>query len=348
MDARQGWKKGLVGIFVILTGACGTAEPPGGVNVWIDVPVHGLEVEQGTTAQIEGHASGAATVEIWIDGVQQFNLDLSASGGALSTFSQGWTASDPGEHLIQVVALSGENDFSANDSTTVIVWGSADLPPEIPVPKGITSTPTPTLEDTAIDELLVSFLADPPTVQAGACTMLRWQVENAQSVLLGSTPMNLVGDYRVCLCEVQRYTLTVTSLEGETTSHPITIDVTGECVTPTPTLTPTPDVDTTGPSAPTSLSPSGGSVGCVGSVSLSWGSVSDPSGIAQYQVDAFRHAGDNNWSVAPGSVWTGISGTGMSMPVECGWTYRWRVRAMDGAGNPGLFSDWATFVVPLG
>ncbi len=43
----------------------------------------------------------------------------------------------------------------------------------------------------------------------------------------------------------------------------------------------------------------------------------------------------------------GIGGTEKEISVECGWEYRWRVRAIDGAGNPGNWSDWFTFNVPL-
>jgi hypothetical protein len=36
-----------------------------------------------------------------------------------------------------------------------------------------------------------------------------------------------------------------------------------------------------------------------------------------------------------------------SIQVECGWYYRWRVRARDGAGNSSVWSNWATFSVTL-
>lgn len=118
-----------------------------------------------------------------------------------------------------------------------------------------------------------------------------------------------------------------------------------------PTLTKSPSPippDTTGPGAPSPQSPTGGILlGCVGSVSLQWSPASDPSGISQYNVELQRHSGDNNWGGASGSPFSGISGTSKSVSVECGWYYRWRVRAQDGAGNWGSFSSWATFAVSL-
>jgi len=118
---------------------------------------------------------------------------------------------------------------------------------------------------------------------------------------------------------------------------------------PTPTFTPTdPPPDTTGPNAPNPISPTGGDMlGCSGSVTLNWSAASDPSGISGYTVELQRHSGDNNWSSASGSPFSGISETATDVSVECGWYYRWRVRARDGADNWGSFSSWAEFAVNL-
>lgn len=114
-----------------------------------------------------------------------------------------------------------------------------------------------------------------------------------------------------------------------------------------PTEPPTPD--TSGPNPPSPNSPVGGGVlGCSGTVTLNWSAASDPSGIGGYSVELQRHSGDNNWSSASGSPFSGISGTSTGVPVECGWYYRWRVRARDGASNWGSYSSWAEFTVNLG
>jgi CSLREA domain-containing protein len=116
---------------------------------------------------------------------------------------------------------------------------------------------------------------------------------------------------------------------------------------PTEVPAPPTPVDETAPSAPNTLTPKNTQeFGCVGSVTLTWSSVSDPSGIASYEVRVERSPDQSSWSAAPGSPWS-TSNTGQSIPVECGWYYRWRVRAMDGAGNAGSFSPWSTFTVWL-
>jgi hypothetical protein len=125
--------------------------------------------------------------------------------------------------------------------------------------------------------------------------------------------------------------------------------VTFTWVPPSATPTRTPQPDTNGPAAPVPISPSGKTIlGCTGSVTLGWSAASDPSGISQYSLEIERHSGDNKWSSAAGSPINGIGGTSTNFSVECGWYYRWRVRARDGAGNWGAFSSWAEFAVNLG
>lgn len=117
-----------------------------------------------------------------------------------------------------------------------------------------------------------------------------------------------------------------------------------------PSVTPTtPPPDTTGPAAPVPISPTGKVIlGCTASTTLNWSETSDPSGISQYSLELERHSGDNKWSQAAGSPFGGLGGTSTSVSTECGWYYRWRVRAQDGAGNWGSFSAWALFAVNLG
>jgi hypothetical protein len=82
---------------------------------------------------------------------------------------------------------------------------------------------------------------------------------------------------------------------------------------------------------------------CEPKVMLRWAEVSDPSGIAEYRIQVERHSGDNNWTPVAGSPFTGLTMMAKELTIECGWYYRWRVRAIDGAGNAGPFSGWFLF-----
>jgi hypothetical protein len=105
--------------------------------------------------------------------------------------------------------------------------------------------------------------------------------------------------------------------------------------------------DTTGPPAPGGMSPSGAKLPCVGSVTLKWKAVSDPSGISGYKLEIQRSANGKSWQPHPNSPTAGATKNTFSIKVECGWHYRYRIMAIDGKGNRGPFSGWAQFSVIL-
>jgi endoglucanase len=330
----------LTAVFAMsLAAGCGgaAAEPRG--NVWIDVPVDGLRVGLGQAVQVEGHVAGTAgsiQVQILVDGANLGTVEAAVPEGGVAPFSFAWTPKDSGEHILSVAATAADGSEAASDSARVIVLMPAT--PTWPPTPPPTHTPTPTIPPGAE----VEFWAEPAEIAAGMCSRLRWRVRDASRVRLGHTDVAAEGSFETCLCDDEAYTLTVTNLDGTEQERRVTIQVSGKCVTPTPVP------DEAAPPAPSLSSPSNGaSVGCVGSVNLDWNGVDDPSGIAEYRLEVQRHSGDNNWQDAPGSPWTGIGSTSRSISVQCGWTYRWRVRAVDGAGNVGAWSSRFTFIVPL-
>ncbi len=359
--------------FSILISSCEMPIDLTGTNIWLDVPVDGISVPVGQALQIEGHASspeGISKIEIWINGELYFEVENPSTKGTLSNFSQEWTPPGPGEYTIQVLALGGDGSASEPDHAriqvgTPVADDQAPPPdeeepaPEEDAPSTATYTPTSTQTATATPtsppDVVVDFWADPGEINAGGKFTVHWHVENVQTVIFGGAEQAFDGSYADALCKNERYTLTVIHNDGTEEKRSVDIRVTGSCATATftpsatftPTNTPVP-VDNTAPPAPNQLKPINGiDLGCVSSVMLRWEAVSDASGIAQYQVEVQRHPGDNNWSNVSGSPFTGIGGTEKEMSVECGWEYRWRVRAIDGAGNTGSWSGWYTFTIPL-
>lgn len=221
------------------------------------------------------------------------------------------------------------------------------LPVGCPSPVGGGATPvTCTGEPPAIITVVVpspeiQFWAEPESITAGTCTHVRWHAANVKAVVFGGVAQPLDGSYEACLCEDERYTLTVTHLDGREERRTVDIPVEGTCVTVVP-------ADTEPPPVPEPAVPSNGlNIACKASQTLAWLPVSDPSKIAEYRVQVQRHSGNGNWQNAGGSPFTGISGKQMSLDVECGWYYRWRVRAVDGVGNASGFSDWSEFTITL-
>ncbi len=348
----------LVSSLVILALLAGCELPPslGGVSVWIDVPLDGLTFPDVHAIRIEGHASsagGISRVEIWINGGLLTTIHNPPMQGDLAAFHAEWTPSAPGEYTIQAVAFGADGSPSRPDVARVVV-GEAPTPvvtatPTIPLPVvSITpDSPTPGITDTPTipppAALVIQFWADPAVITAGACTTLHWHVENASRVVFGGVNQGLDGSYTDCLCSSQRYPLRVTRLDGVEETRTVEVTVTGSCVTPT--LTPPPD--TTPPPIPTPMVPANGlNIACKSSQSLAWLPVTDPSGVDEYGVQVQRHAGDNNWTLAPGGT-LAVNDIQVSIPVECGWYYRWRVRAADGAGNVSGWSAWFHFSIAL-
>jgi len=109
-------------------------------------------------------------------------------------------------------------------------------------------------------------------------------------------------------------------------------------LTPTYTPSPTPlPPDTTPPPAPILEVPADGLiVSCRSTQTLAWQPVEDPSGIAGYYIELEREVRKGEWDDA--GRWGPITDKQIEVPVNCGVSYRWAVRAEDGAGH---FSEWS-------
>ena len=350
------WFKRLCFLTLVaaLLGACGGGTPTSRVYVWIDVPTDGLAFPDIQAIKIEGHANapdGVASVEISVNAVLVTTIPNPATDGSLANFHLEWTPPALGEYTIQVVAYGTDGTASRPDSARVIfgevtAGGEITDTPDTTVAEVITETPTRT--PTSPPGVVTRFWADSNQVAAGECTTLRWHTENVKRVIFIDVDQPYDGSYYVCLCTAKQYTLRIVHLDDNQETLTVDIKVTGTCATPTATRTPPPPPDNTPPPAPTPQVPANGlTLPCVASQNLVWLPVNDPSGIAQYQVEVQRHSGDNVWHTVSGSPFTGITDKQVAVNVECGWYYRWRVRAVDGAGNIGPWSGWSLFAITL-
>ena len=344
---------------LIILMLAGCSSGGSGTNVWIDVPINNLTLTDPKPIQIEGHAAspeGINLIEVWINGELIETIPPTSSTETLAVFETTYTPSGPGEYIIQVIAL-GADGVNSNPDTTRVLIGEEhaaipveDLPTDTPtlVPTHTpTATPTPVPGEPSDDSPIINYWADSTEIEAGGCTTLYWEISNVSRVEFGGTDQEFSGHYYDCMCETQTYPLSVTYYDASRETFYVTINVTGTCG-PTITDTPTPVPDTVGPNPPTLLKPlNGHSFSCIPDTILRWEAASDPSGISEYRVQVERHPGDNNWQAVSGSVFTGIGGLEKLLNLECGYTYRWRVRAIDGANNMGSWSGWFTFVVPL-
>jgi hypothetical protein len=304
-----------------------------GTHVWIDVPINNLRLIDVQPIKIEGHAGspgGVSQVEVWVNGDLVESISTTAISTTLSIFETTYTPTIPGEYVIQVIA-TGTDDTTSTPDTAVVHIGElvGALPGEEDEPPA-TSDPN------------VKYWADPPDINAGDCTTLYWETANVSRVVFGGRDQEFSDSYDDCMCVTQTYPLKVTYEDGTEETFRVTINVSGSCATAPPVQ------DTTPPNPPTLLKPvNGTTLTCTSNTILRWEAASDPSGISEYRVKVERHSGDNNWQAVSGSVFNGIKDLKKDLSIECGWTYRWRVRAIDKEGNVGNWSGWFTFIDPL-
>ncbi|MBN1312936.1 MAG: hypothetical protein JXB30_16090 [Anaerolineae bacterium] len=356
----------------LLLAACSpSATTAGEPRTWIDVPVNGLEVPEGQPVLIEGHAAhtaGVARVEFWFNGELGTTQEEPPAEGGLVYFAHTWTPPGPGDHTIQVVAIGADGSGSEPDSVRIHVGGQvAEVTPEITptlviTPTGvITSTPTipPPAEEPVVitptytptipppPSPVIHFWVDAEVVDAGSCTTVHWNIENTETVASVVYDGALVGasaSVSACPCTEETHTLTVNLFDGSREDRAITIHTNGTCAPADPPEPPESPADTEPPAAPVQLKPTNGQeFSCEPKVMLRWEAASDPSGIAEYRIQVERHSGDNNWQAVSGSPFQGLTMTQKELSIECGWYYRWRVLAVDGAGNVGPFSGWFLF-----
>jgi hypothetical protein len=117
---------------------------------------------------------------------------------------------------------------------------------------------------------------------------------------------------------------------------------------PTPTSPPPTEIpaDTSPPPAPTPVVPADGLiVSCRATQNLAWMPVSDPSGIAGYDLRLEREFTIGNWQVV--AEYNALADKQVTVDVLCGFHYRWRVRAKDGAGNLSAWSAYSSFALEL-
>ena len=332
---------GVAGIVVATRDSGSDAvEVPGaiaGARAWIDNPLEGSEFALGQTIAIRWHASaagGVGQVELRANG-ERIALDQDFDRSAqMVTQRHEWTPTQPGEYLIEVIAIGSNGAGSATAENRISVAGqdmvagpAAQATPTAAPQAGGTPGPSPTGVSPASTASATAGTAPTaaPTPHSGTPAATRIPT----SIPPTRTPI------------VPPPTSTVTLLPPTATPVP-------PSNTPTPVPpTSTPLPDTQGPLAPFIVGPKGGVVlACSQDVILDWQAPTDPSGIANYRVRLQVNPGSGWVDV---EVWDLVTDTQVNANAEttCGGFYRWRVLARDGAGNSGEVSGWAEFSITL-
>ena len=327
---------GSILLILILVG-CGPA-PAGATFVWIDVPHNMISYSELQPVIVQGHATGVdgiSRIELYVEGDLWRTVEDPELVDGLASFTIEWLPPELGAYTLEAIAYGPDGQASEPDQTTVL-FGLTPTPvrsitPVISITPTLTETPTPVPST----DPAAYFWAEPETIAAGECTDIYWWADDVQAVILGGVEQPFEGNFQACLCESETYSLTVIHLDDSEEILQVNINVDGTCE------------DTDPPPAPILFSPAdgGGLLPCPQDLSLVWKAVTDETGISEYQVAIQRDLA--GWVDVSGSVFTGITGTTKVYKPDCGGTYRWRVRAVDGASNIGPWSDWWGFDMNL-
>jgi hypothetical protein len=264
------------------------------------------EAAQGEAVAFTGHGTDS-------DGTVVGYRWISSIDGEIGTSASFTTSSlSVGSHTISFRAQDNNGAWSENVTAAVIVTEA------IPEP------------------VILSFDADPGTINPEETSTLSWEVTGAATVSIdqGIGNVALSGTRDVSPSETTIYTLTATN-EGGSVNATVQITV---------------EEDTTPPSTPVLTSPAEGATlpQPIEVWSFDWNDSSDPeSGIAGYQIYVIREGAGSpviNASVTD-SEYSEILGGQIQYIYLHNWT--WTVRAQN---NAGLWSPWSairTFSVAL-
>jgi chitodextrinase len=249
-------------------------------------------------------AVGVTKVDFYLDG------SLIASD-TTAPYSFGWTttASSNGSHSLQTKAYDAAGNVGTSSTVTVTVANSDSTAP---------STPS-NLQAQAASPTSVSLTWAASTDNV-AVTSYLIQRNGAVIATVSGSSLSYT-DPTVVANTTYSYQVLARDAAGNTSSASTAASLT------TPAAP-----DTTPPSAPTNLT---ATATAATQVNLAWSAVSDPSGIARY--DIYR-----NGSLLSSSLTTSFAdGTAVAST-----SYSYTVKAVDGAGNTSAASNTASVTTP--
>ncbi len=196
-------------------------------GLYLEVPGNDARFGINQSVEVIARATtgpGVMLSEMWLQVNNHDTLLLTV--GIESTSADGgvwrgtttWSAGVPGDHRLRVRAVTQSGEEATSDSITVHIFAQ---PTPQPIRPGPTAMPA------------MELMADSTSLTAGSCTTLRWRVSGIQpqSIELNGQPVAAQGEQQVCPCQTTTYDLIV--LADDKYVQSVTLNVTGECGTPT-------------------------------------------------------------------------------------------------------------------
>jgi hypothetical protein len=168
---------------------------------------------------------------------------------------------------------------------------------------------TPKPGATRLPPVTITYLADPANITSGQCATIRWQVTNASKVFLDDVQVEASGTKRDCPKQNATHTLRLVTLDNQTVTRTITINV-----TPPPTNT-----GCTGAPSIASFTAASASITQGSSTKLNWGAVSNADSI-EIDQGVGRYTATNKVVPAGSKTVTPAQTTTYTLTARCGAT----------------------------
>lgn len=327
--------------------ACGPSQYS--PRAWINFPQDGTSIEEIKPITIQAHAALVDGIGYVTLGVNSTLLDQQKPAQEKATFSDfqfQWTPEKEGDYVLILTVYDAKGTERASATSRVKIGRPITLTPRMTSTPTLTPTPpatftptatytptftlTPTLTLTPLEPIHLKLVGDRSTVNLGECATLSWWSDNAESMFFEGDAVALTGSQSVCPTTTHTY-LVRAERGRESAEETMTITVN--------------TADTTPPPVPSPMVPANGlHAACKANQTLAWLPVSDDSGIHGYDVVVQRNVG-GTWKSY--KSFTNVIDKQISIPVECGYEFRWKVRATDTENNKSAWSDWFSFTIDL-
>lgn len=343
----------LLFLITLLMGGCsGNAVPSldSSGQAWVEYPYDGSTLPMGPVLLVVYAADpgGISYIHIKINGqsLPAYAASPMTTDGStrLVRIDYPWTPPGEGEYHVEAVGVNNAGAGSGAGSTRFCIVTCDPVATDTPTPAPIqvepsTFTPTATLPIVTLPPLAsetptatitftpyvapnvtVNFFAEPPYVDAGNCSYLRWDVTGSNQVYLNGSLVPAMGNEQRCPCESETHTLRVTAPDGTSQDYYARIDVYGSCNVPPP------PTDTSGPT--------------INSFNTFWNgcsifgqaNISDPSGVSW--AEFWYNLNDQGWAWIQmnlsGGKW--VSQVGIETGGFAG-SVKYKIRTLDSLNN---------------
>ncbi|MGB9640450.1 MAG: hypothetical protein ACPL4H_06020 [Anaerolineales bacterium] len=220
----------LILVSVLLSGCSFDSTYDFPSSIVLDTPHSDIEVAVGSTIPIRAHTTFSdpameMIIEVNDNPIANLTITTQTDNPTLYVGEGSWTITGPGDYRLHVrLRSSNLNETSREVQVHAYLQPTlapmlpaspeptlnlATLPPQLSPPPTITSFPTITVAPSITPPLpiQINFWANELEVIMGNCTVLHWEVKNADGIYLNGTPVKQVGKQKICPSSTTTYVL---------------------------------------------------------------------------------------------------------------------------------------------